>query len=192
MICCNCCKPKVTRAAKNFHCKTKNKSSHCQIGCVWSGQPQSGCIVRHNLDWGDEGDLCTNSMQPELIHLLIHTRDAITARQWCQLGPIQSWWLRIVCGNIINIIWQGQCRYSRTANKLKSVFGQRVYFSTRADCDDGSDEMVCTRTCLVEEFTCKNGLCIQVKRKVSLPENANEISTFSNMQFLTILYFCWC
>ena len=38
---------------------------------------------------------------------------------------------------------------------------------TRPDCDDGSDEMVCTRTCLAEEFTCKNGLCIQVIKNVT-------------------------
>ena len=141
------------------------------------GQDNLNLDVLSGTTWiGGTKGICAPtpcSQSSKLIHLLVHTRDAITARQWCQLGPIQSWWLRIVCGNIINIIWQGQGRYSRTAraNKLKSVFGQRVYFSTRADCDDGSDEMVCTRTCLVEEFTCKNGLCIQVKRIVSLPEN---------------------
>ena len=29
------------------------------------------------------------------------------------------------------------------------------------DCQDGSDESVCTTTCLAEEFTCANGLCVQ-------------------------------
>ena len=29
------------------------------------------------------------------------------------------------------------------------------------DCQDGSDESVCTTTCLSEEFTCASGLCIQ-------------------------------